>query len=129
VKLKRGGDEGEPNENMKRTHVRVLIFVALACITMLYTSVGEEQSFTLARSRVQNVLELYKVITKCELIVASNVRLAVGTVTLQSPKRSSEDSARLLEEALLKQAGVIITQLDAKRVSVTYNDQMPINSN
>jgi hypothetical protein len=31
---------------------------------------------------------------------------------------------QMIEQALLKQAGIVITPLDAKRVSVTYNDQL-----
>lgn len=31
-----------------------------------------------------------------------------------------------MEDALIKQAGIVITHLDDKSVSVTYNDALPI---
>jgi hypothetical protein len=37
-----------------------------------------------------------------------------------------EATRLLLEQALLKQAGVVLTRLDDHRVSVTYNDHLKL---
>ena len=61
-----------------------------------------------------------KAIMQSDLVVASNVKQASGRVTADSSKDLKQDeAARLLEQALFKPAGVIITRLDGKRASVT----------
>jgi len=71
------------------------------------------------------VLDIYKATTKQELVIASDVRLANHHITLHF-SGSAEELARLIEQALLKQAGIVITRLDDKRASVTYNDQLEL---
>jgi hypothetical protein len=71
------------------------------------------------------VLDVYKAATKQELIVASNVRLSNHNITLHF-FGSSEAVPPLIEQALLKQAGIVITRLDDKRASVTYNDHLEL---
>jgi hypothetical protein len=39
---------------------------------------------------------------------------------------STEAAQPLMEQALLKQAGIVITRLDEKRASVTYNDHLEL---
>jgi hypothetical protein len=75
---------------------------------------------------VDKVLDIYKASAKCELIIASNVRLATHPITLRAGNISPEAAPQMLERALLKQAGIVITRLDAKRVSVTYNDRLEL---
>ncbi len=72
-------------------------------------------------------MEIYKGVTQLELVVASNVKQASARVSAGSGRDLKQDeAARLLEQALLKQAGVIITSLDGKKASVTYNDRLEI---
>jgi hypothetical protein len=39
---------------------------------------------------------------------------------------SREVVQQMIKQALLKQAGIVITRLDDKRVSVTYNDKLEL---
>ena len=79
---------------------------------------------------VSDVLDVYKGLAKQakqELIVSTDVRRAIHGITLPATKIISVEAARqLLEQALLKQAGVVITRLDKNRVSVTYNDKLEL---
>jgi len=45
---------------------------------------------------------------------------------LQSAYRTKAEALKLMEKALIEQGGVVITRLDDKRASVTYNDALPI---
>ena len=75
---------------------------------------------------VDKVLDTYKASAKCELIIASNVRLANHSITLHAVAIPPEDVRQMIEQALLKQAGIVITRLDDNRVSVTYNDKLKL---
>ena len=48
------------------------------------------------------------------------------TITLKAQGAGKEEGARLIEQALLHRAGIVIARLDKKRASVTYNDALPI---
>ena len=86
---------------------------------------GEEArgAFKFVDVGVKEVLEAYKAMTGTPLIIASNVTNISHKVTLQSegPTLAAE-AAKRIEYALLMQAGVILTHMADKRVSVTYND-------
>ena len=71
------------------------------------------------------ILDIYKAATKQELIIASDVRLANHNITLHF-SGSAEAVPALIEQALLRQAGIVITRLDDKRASVTYNDKLEL---
>ena len=75
---------------------------------------------------VDKVLDTYKASAKSELIIASNVCLANHSITLHAGGVSPEVAQQIIEQALLKQAGIVISRLDAKRVSVTYNDRLEL---
>jgi hypothetical protein len=74
---------------------------------------------------VDTVLATYKSSVKAELVVASDVRPIHG-ITLQATGVSLEVEQHLIEQALLKQAGIVLTRLDDGRVSVTYNDKLEL---
>jgi hypothetical protein len=75
---------------------------------------------------VDVVLDTYKTTTKLELVVASDIRFATHLIILDVKGASADGAQRLMEQALLKQAGVVITRLDNDRVSVTYNDRLEV---
>lgn len=75
---------------------------------------------------VDRVLDMYKQSSKSELIIASDVRQATHSITLHAVGVSPETLQQMIEQALLKQAGIVITHLDDKRISVTYNDQLKL---
>jgi hypothetical protein len=72
------------------------------------------------------VLDVYAASAKSQLIIASDVRRATHNITLQATAVSPEVARQMIEEALLKQAGIVITRLDDKQISVTYNDQLKL---
>lgn len=74
------------------------------------------------------VLDVYKKWMGLDLVIATDVPLARDSITLRvvNMKTSHEAVAKLLEQALLNQAGIVITRLDDKRASVTYNDQLAL---
>ena len=71
------------------------------------------------------VLDFYEAATKQELVIASDVRRATHDITLRF-SGSPESVPSLIEQTLMKQAGIVITRLDDKRASVTYNDQLEL---
>jgi hypothetical protein len=75
---------------------------------------------------VSDVLDVYKAVTKLELVVSPDVGGARRGITLHTDVTSVEKAQRLIEEALLKQAGVVITHLDKNRVSVTYDARLKL---
>jgi hypothetical protein len=77
-------------------------------------------------AEVPQVLQIYRALVGVELVTDSRVRTVHCHITLQAKADAPAQGAKLLEKALLEQAGVVITRIDDKRVSVTYNDALPI---
>jgi hypothetical protein len=67
------------------------------------------------------VLDQYQRMTHLRLLVASNVRLDNQLITLHFTA-SPDAVPPLLEQAFLKQAGLVITRLDDNRATVTIPD-------
>src|SRR5437016_3804813 len=106
-----------------------IILLTLLICTLSF-AVGEESTgvFKFVNAETAAVLEAYRGATGLELIVASNVREA-HPITLKSKSpTTANEAARLIEEALLEQAAVIVTRLNDKQASVTYNDKLKIHS-
>ena len=73
------------------------------------------------------VLSVYIRTSHLEFIVDSRAKAVSTPITLHNPSASTVDeSLKVLETALLTQAGILITRLDGKRASVTFNDALPI---
>jgi len=78
-------------------------------------------------AKVEQVLPIYKELSGFELVVDSRVKSVRSLVSVESAKTlSKENTVKLIKKSLLEQAGVVITPLDEKKVSVTYNDALPI---
>jgi hypothetical protein len=78
---------------------------------------------------VQGVLVLYKAISNSELLIDSCAAKVVTPIkyAVEAGKSfSKEEALKLMEKTLLEKAGIVLTRLDEKRVSVTYNDALPI---
>jgi hypothetical protein len=77
----------------------------------------------------QGVLVIYQAISQLELIVDSRAKevhpLIIYHVKFGKAFTKSE-ALKLMEKTLLEEAGIVITHLDDKRASVTYNDAIPI---
>ena len=111
--------------------MKITSFFAIVCLSLLagFSASGQSTnkltgSINFVNVPVDDVLHTYEALAKSELIIASNVRLANHHITLRAGGVSSEVIQRMIEQALLKQAGIVVTRLDDKRVSVTYNDKL-----
>jgi hypothetical protein len=64
-----------------------------------------------------------------ELVISSQVEHLPTAIHVKSLEPiSKSETVKLLEKALLDQAGVVVTPLADKRVSVTWNDRLPTNA-
>jgi hypothetical protein len=78
---------------------------------------------------VQMTLQLYKVMFGVELLIdsrAAQVKTPIVWPVKVSEGFTEDEARKLMEKTLLEQSGIVITHLDDKRVSVTYNDALPI---
>jgi len=76
---------------------------------------------------VMQALQVYQDLTGAELVTDSRVRKVPHGLSLLANPTNKSEAVKIIEHALLEQAGVVLTPLGEKRVSVTYNDSLPIN--
>ena len=101
-------------------------------ISLTVNAAPQEETFppgfiNFVATPVGDALRNYKDFTSQELVIASNVKHVPGGITLKTERAMTKSEAtKLLEQAFLEQAAVIVTRLDEKRVSVTYNDVLKI---
>ena len=72
------------------------------------------------------VLTIYKKMSGLEFVIDSHVKQVTSPVTLKTTPLTKAEALKLIQTALLTQAGIVIMPLDDKRVSVTFNDALPI---
>ena len=75
---------------------------------------------------VEKVLEVYKPLSGRELVISSDLKGYHPGINLRLSDASKTEALKAIETALLEQAGVVITPLDNKRISVTFNDALPL---
>src|SRR5690349_15035961 len=112
-----------PTEYMKRTLIAALTTFLLAAAAFA----AEEPSATInfKNADVDQVLKVYKTLSGLELVLDSRIKTVHSTINLQtSESLKKAESIKRIEKALLHQAGVVVTRLDDKRASVTYNDAL-----
>lgn len=103
------------------------IFAVLLLTLRCWSAEPVISTFSLANMSSDKVLLIYKDFAKCELIESSEVKKHHGNISLQFTGSKSE-LQKQLEIALLEQAGIVLTRLDDKRVSVTFDASLPIKS-
>ena len=110
---------------MKRT---VLVFVtSVLLVTLTQAADDPTSTLNITNAEVRQVLPIYKEATGLELFVDSRVGNVHSPVTVTSAEPLSKaEIAKRIEKALLEQARVVVTHLDDRRVSVTYNDALPL---
>jgi len=82
------------------------------------------------KTDVQDALRVYKQMSGLELVIdsrAAKIHTPIAFSQAYSAMYRPIDATRYLEKILLERAGIVITHLDDKRVSVTYNDALPVN--
>ena len=107
----------------------ILLLSFLSLFVRLHALAAEEPKgrLNIKDFDVQQVLPFYKDISALELVIDSRVKTVHSSITLQiSEPLPKAQAVRLLEKALLEQAGIVITRLEGERASVTYNDALPI---
>ena len=112
--------------------MKISLFTAFAILLVSVHVVSSAENttpgaFDMKNADVLQVLSLYRDLAGSELITDSRVKTVRHQITLAGSASGKEAAAKLVEGALLEQAGVVITHLDARRVSVTYNDALPIS--
>ncbi len=116
-------DHTSSKTSMKaKTIAAVLVLVLAGLAFAADESVG---SIDFKGAPVQQVLDLYKALSGLDLFVDSRVKTIPTPIKLQFSGTKLEALKRI-EKALLEQSRIVITHLDEKRVSVTYNDALPI---
>jgi hypothetical protein len=84
-------------------------------------------TFNLNGTSVNQSLTLYALFAGKKLVTSSHALNLKTTITLQPDVDLKLSQAiALLEKAFREQAGVVVTRLDDQRISVTYNDALPI---
>jgi len=106
------------------SYIAVAVFVVFLAGFSASGQNTNKSTFTVnfVNASADQFLDFYKSLTKSELLIGSHVLQSRGKITLQF-RGSLEALTPLIEQALAKQAGIVITHLDGKRVSVTYNDE------
>jgi type II secretory pathway component GspD/PulD (secretin) len=95
----------------------------LACCQMRAQTTNKETvSINFVNVPANQVLDDYQRMTHRGLLVASNVRLGNQHITFHF-EGSPDAVPPLLEQTLLKQAGIVITRLDDKRATVTIPNE------
>src|SRR5262245_15459977 len=77
-------------------------------------------------SGLNAVLMVYRMFTNLELIIDSRASKSPHQVTFTMRNMPRAQVVKEMEQTLIEQAGIVITRLDGKRASVTYNDALPI---
>ena len=104
--------------NLKRL---LLVFFAV-----LFSSALQAEDIpvgvNLKKVTIREVMDLYESLIGRSAIIASNTP---NEVSIRGNFPSSQDAAKGIKNILLQQYGIIVSDLDAKSVSVTYNDNLP----
>ena len=74
-----------------------------------------------------SALLIYRQLTHTELIIDSRAKEISTLIFLKTDHPVSDaEATKLMEKAFIEQTGLVITHLEGKKVSVTYNDALPI---
>ncbi len=107
-----------------------IILIAMASLllaTMIQAAEGPTATLNISNAEVRQVLPIYKEASGLELFVDSRVTMVHSAITLKSTEPLSKaEIAKRIEKALLHQARVVVTRLEDRRASVTYNDALPL---
>lgn len=107
-----------------------LTFIPIAAASLLPCFAAEPRVVTVdSAAPASRMLESFRALSGLELAIASTVtnasRLPITMEVPRGERLESAEALKLIERALREQAGIIITRLDDKRASVTYNDALP----
>ncbi|MGD0744272.1 MAG: hypothetical protein ABSA45_03870 [Verrucomicrobiota bacterium] len=110
---------------MKRILLPLFTTLLLSCCAASADEPKRTVNFT--NTPLEKILPVYHQLSGLELVVSSDVRKLHRVLTIRSDEGVTKSQMlKLIEKALLEQAGVVISRLDEQRASVTYNDALPI---
>jgi len=90
------------------------------------TNVPSGGTLEITEAPVNVLLDVYTHVSGLELVAASNISQMGSKVVVLPDSHGGGDLLRQIEKALLDQRGILITRLDDKRASVTYNDALKV---
>jgi hypothetical protein len=92
--------------------------------------VGEEEchhlSLEFTNIDAQTIIALYAKLSRLELITDSHAKVIRTPISVQAYEITQSQQISLVGGSLKEQAGIVITRLDEKRASVTYDSALPI---
>ena len=106
----------------------LVLFVGVTFVSFVVFSAEEPKDIgiNMTAMPLDQLLSLYQRMSGWQLIQSTQAREHLGNVTLRAKNLSKSEALRLIEKALVDQTRIVITRLDDKRVSVTFNDALPI---
>ena len=113
---------------MKTSLLVVLGLLLSSSCSWSAEAAGEVGRVHYENADVSSILPQYEAMIGLKLVVDSRVTRMGRLITLVANVGGTAEAAKLIEKALLDQAGIVITRLDDKRASVTYNDALPITT-
>jgi len=104
----------------------IVFVVTMNCLSASFADeAGGRFSVNMERLDLQSVLDMYHQMSGRELVVSSQVKLMHPAITVRSSSMLPKGEAlKLIAKALVEQAAVVVSQLDDKRDSVTFNDAL-----
>ena len=102
------------------------LFLASLLVTFCaYSADYPDSKIDLTNADLSQVLRIYKGVSGLDLIIDSRAKIECH-ITLVSATLKKDELLKLIESTLVTQARIVITRLDDKRASVTFNDALPI---
>jgi hypothetical protein len=122
---------------MKTPNHFLKLVLIIGSVVALGTSIANESEEEYDIIRFQNVpvptvLTTYKNLSGQDLVIDSRAKASKSQITLRIPADpnvpplTQEETLERIRKALIQQAGIVVTPLDSKRTSVTFNDALPI---
>jgi membrane protein implicated in regulation of membrane protease activity len=106
--------------------VVITLSVLQAIAADAVTNVPSGGTLEITEAPVNVLLDVYTHVSGLELVAASNISQMGSKVVVLPDSHGGGNLLREIEKALLDQRGILITRLDDKRASVTYNDALKV---
>jgi hypothetical protein len=118
--------------NISRNSVVVGLVLAIAAVLvatgLVQGAANDNISADVNNGPLRQSLNMYKGLAQVEYVTSSNVILDSGVVSFKFNGKSRESALDIIRRAVLLQTGVVITPIDGKRASITFNDRfVPVN--
>jgi len=112
---------------------RIFILLLASLLVTFYSSSADDTNavtnvIDFESATPSQVLTLYEKMSGLDFVIDSRVKKVSSPIKLRIAGSLTKDEVlKQMREAFLKQAGIVITRLDDKRESVTFNDALIIS--